>query len=210
MKRFTKFGAIALVAVITLTTVIATVAFADSTEDNAITEEAPMCGGMMHRALGALNTKVADILGVDEEVLADAFQQAWEEVRDELGELDEGVKPKDLIIGKVAATLGISEEQLTAAIEEARQELQVEVQERIQERQEERLQEAVENGTITEDEANQIREWWQNRPAALDKLRPAGRPFEGMGGNGRFGNGGLWQDSQNMGESEAILTPTVF
>jgi hypothetical protein len=207
MKRFVKIGAIALVPIIALTSVVGTIAFADSTADNAITEEAPMCGGMMHRALGALNTKVADILGVDEEVLADAFQQAWQEVRDNL---DEGVAPRDAVIAKVAATLGLSEGQLTAAIEQAQQELQVEVQERIQERQEERLQEAVENGTITEDEANQIREWWQNRPAALDKLRPAGRPFGGMGGHGRFGNGGLWQDSQNMEESEATLAPTVF
>lgn len=210
MKRFAKIGAIALVPIIALTAVIGTVALADSTEDNAVTEEAPMCGGPMHRALGALNARVADILGVDEEVLADAFQQAREEVRDELGEPDEDVKPKDLIISKVAAILGIPEEQLSEAIEQARQELQAEVQERIQERQEERLQEAVENGTITEDEANQIREWWQNRPAALDKLRPEGRPFGGMGENGRCGNGGLWQENQVMGESESILTPTVF
>ena len=210
MKRFVKFGAIALVPIIALTSVIGTAVFADSAEDNAITEEAPICGGPMHRALGALNAKVADILGVDKEVLADAFRQAWEEVRDELGESDEDVTPKDLVISKVAAILGISEEQLTAATEQAIQELQAEVQERIQERQEERLQEAVENGTITEDEANQIREWWQSRPAALDKLRPEGRPFGGMGGNGRFGNGGLWQESQAIEESEPILTPTVF
>jgi hypothetical protein len=175
MKRFAKIGAIALVPIIALTAVIGTVAFADSTEGNAITEESPMCGGPMHRALGALNDRVADILGVDEEVLADAFQQAWQEVRDELGEPDEAVKPKGLVIAKVADILGISEEQLTAATEQARQELQAEMQERIQERQEERLQNAVENGVITEDEANQIREWWQSRPAALDKLRPIGQ-----------------------------------
>jgi hypothetical protein len=210
MKRFAKIGAIALVPIIALTAVISTVAFADSTTSNAVTEQAPMCGGPMHMALGALNTKVAEILGVDEEVLANAFQQAWEDVRDELGESGGDVNPRELVISKVAAALGISEEQLTAAIDQAQQELQAEVRAQIQERQEERLQNAVENGTITEDEANQIREWWQSRPEALDKLQPEGRPFREMGGNGRFGNSGLWQDNQSTEESEAILTPTAF
>ena len=86
---------------------------------------------------------------------------------------------------------------------EARQELQAEAQERIRERQEERLQNAIDNGIITEDEANQIREWWQNRPAALDKLRPLnhlrhhmqpGPMQEGPGSSGELPMQNSWQN----------------
>jgi hypothetical protein len=197
MRKFMKFGTIASVAIIPVAAVFSAAALADSPEGEPAACQQPA---------GNLSTEVADILGLDAEQVADAFTEARQDTREEVAEAFGNLSPRELFISNLADTLGITEEQLTAAIEEARQELQVE----IQERQEERLQNAVENGTITEDEANQIREWWQNRPAALDKLRPAGRPLEGMGGNGRFGNGGLWQDSQNMEESEAILPPTAF
>ena len=208
MKRFLKFGTIALVAVIALTAVIGTVAFADSTGNGSVAEETPIRSGMVHQALGVLNTKVADILGMDEEVLADAFRQAWQEVREELDDFGEGVRPKDAVIAKVADILGITVDQLTDATEQARLELQQEAQERIRERNEERLQNAVDNGTITEEEANQIREWWQNRPAALDKLRPMERPFGRMGGNGRFGEGNGLQNSPALESGESTQAST--
>lgn len=210
MKRFAKIGAIVLAATLALTAVIGTTVFADSPGEGAIAGDNPMCGGRIHGALGAINAELAAILGVDEDVLADAFRQALQEIRDEIGGLDEGERPRDLVIASVAASIGVTEAQLVDAIEQAMQDLQAKVRERIQERQEERLQQAVEDGTITEDEANQIREWWQSRPAALDKLRPEGRPMERMRGNGRFGNGGLWQNGQGSEGSAEDMALTMF
>ncbi len=210
MRRFAKIGAIVLAATLALTAVIGTTVFADSPGEGAIAGDNPMYRGRIHGALGAINAELAAILGVDEEVLVDAFRQALQEIRDEIGELDEGVKPKDLVIASVAASIGITEEQLVDAIEQAMQNLQAKVQERIQERHEKRLQDAVANGTITEDEADQIREWWESRPAALEKLRPIDRPQGRMGDNGRFGNGGLWQNGQGSEDSAEDLAPTAF
>ena len=82
------------------------------------------------------------------------------------GEGDNG--PVRTFISKVASTLGLGEEQVADAFKQARQEMRDEAREQ-------RLQQAVENGLITEEEADQIREWWQNRPEALDELGPCGR-----------------------------------
>lgn len=68
---------------------------------------------------------------------------------------------------KVAQLLGISEQELTNAFAQARQQLR-------QENIDQCLAEAVEKGTITQDEANQIKEWWAKRPAAVDKLKGFG------------------------------------
>ena len=258
MKRFLALGMVAVITVIAFAVGFTAMTSADSPDKDIVTGTAPAGGWMVHRELGVLNAKVAEILGLDEEQLSDAFRQAWQEVKDNLGDgvnpkdaviskvadilgvdqeqlsdalrqawqevkdyldkgvdprdsvnaivaeilgvdqeqladafqqawqevkddLGEGTDPKDAVIGKVADILGISVEQLTDAIKQARQELRAEAQERIRERNEERLQNAVEEGIITEDEANQIREWWESRPAALDKLRPLGPPRGRMG-----------------------------
>lgn len=61
------------------------------------------------------------------------------------------------------------------------------MQQRMQERQQERIDSAVENGTITQDEANQIRGWQNDRPEAMQKLGGFGR----IGGHGSgMGYGG--------------------
>jgi len=210
MKRFLALGMVALIAVTAFAVGFTAFASADSPDEGVVFGEASAGGRMMHRAMGELNARVAEILGVDEEVLADAFQQAREEVRDDLGE---GVNPRDAVISKVAEIMGISEEQLTAAIEQAREELRAEAQERMRERNEERLQNAVDSGVITEEEANQIREWWQSRPAALDKLRPLDPPGGRMRGRMQsggepmqFGKSGGCPNTQ--GEDSTSLTPT--
>ena len=172
MKRFMMLGMVALIAVTAFAVGFTAMTSADSPDKDIGSGKAPAGGWMMNRELGVLNARVADILGVDEEQLSDAFRQAWQEVKDDLGE---GINPRDAVIGKVADILGITVEQLTDATEQARQELQAEAQERMRERNEDRLQNDVYNGVITEDEANRIREWWESRPAALDKLRPANR-----------------------------------
>jgi hypothetical protein len=52
------------------------------------------------------------------------------------------------------------------------------------------LDNAVANGKLTQEEANQIKSWWDSRPAALDKVTPGAR---GCGPGGAFrGMMGRW------------------
>ncbi|MCX6000734.1 MAG: hypothetical protein NTU41_14440 [Chloroflexi bacterium] len=74
-------------------------------------------------------------------------------------------------IDKVASNLGLTSDQVAAAFDKAQSQM---LDEQIQER----LQEAVTNGTITQDEADQIQQWWTSRPDALSKL---GMGFLGQG-----------------------------
>lgn len=73
--------------------------------------------------------------------------------------------PVQTFISKVAGILGLGEEQVADAFDQARQEMRDEALEQ-------RLQKAVENRCITEEEAAGIREWWQNRPEALERFGP--------------------------------------
>ncbi len=76
--------------------------------------------------------------------------------------------PRQVFISKVANILGLEEEQVADALKLARQEM-------FQEAQEQRLQKAIEDGLITEEEADQIKQWWQDCPEALQRLGPPGR-----------------------------------
>ncbi|MBI2853005.1 MAG: hypothetical protein HYX84_07900 [Chloroflexi bacterium] len=67
------------------------------------------------------------------------------------------------LLPRVAAILGIPVEQLTAAIRQAEQEIRSEAFLRI-------VDKAVEKGLITQSEANQVKEWWQQRPEAANRL----------------------------------------
>lgn len=71
--------------------------------------------------------------------------------------------PVRTFISKVASILGLGEEQVADAFEQARQEIRDEAQGQC-------LQDAVEEGRITEEEADQIRQWWQDRPEALEQF----------------------------------------
>ena len=68
--------------------------------------------------------------------------------------------PVQTFISKVATTLGVEEGQLIDAIEQTRQEMKDEAVEC-------GLQRAIEKERITEQEANEIQEWLQNRPGVL-------------------------------------------
>jgi len=57
-------------------------------------------------------------------------------------------------------------------------------QTQMQEQMEERLGSAVDEGTITDDEAQQIRDWQASRPEAMEKIGGFGK-----GGRGGFGQG---------------------
>ena len=119
MRKYLKLGVIALVAVAVLAAVIGTtVAFAGSSDGDADTDGGP---GKV------FVSKVATILGLEEEQVADAFRQAGQEMSQEAREARE-----------------------------------------------QRLKKAIEDGLITEEEATQIREWWQDRPEALQSLGQPG------------------------------------
>lgn len=68
------------------------------------------------------------------------------------------------------------------------------------------LADAVKNGKITQDEANQIQSWWDQRPAAVDKLPGGGFGFPGMG-RGRGGmmpgfRGGMMDNGSPSGQAQ--------
>jgi len=64
-------------------------------------------------------------------------------------------------LARVADILGITEEELQAVFNEARQQMQDEAIIRF-------LDEAVEQGLVTQEEADEMLAWWQQRPEALD------------------------------------------
>ena len=80
----------------------------------------------------------------------------------------------DTFVSKVADKLGLDKDTVATAMQEARQEM-------MQEALSKRLQQAVTDGRITQDEADQILAWMQNRPAALDNLGGFGLGHEGGG-----------------------------
>ena len=86
-------------------------------------------------------------------------------------------RPGQEIFSRAAEILGIDEESLRNAFQQATQEMQ-------QERQQERLQNAIDNGLITEEEAAQIQAWWDSKPEALEGMGPMGMMGEGNRGMG--------------------------
>ena len=80
----------------------------------------------------------------------------------------------DTFVSKVADKLGLDEDTVATAMKEARQEM-------MDEALAERLQEAVDEGRITQEQADQISEWMKSRPEALDELGGFGPEFEGGG-----------------------------
>ncbi len=83
--------------------------------------------------------------------------------------------PYETFLGKVADKLGLEYDVVQQAVQEARQEM-------MQEALQERLQDAVDEGLITQEQADEILQWMQNRPDALDQLEGFG--FGGPGGGG--------------------------
>jgi len=69
------------------------------------------------------------------------------------------------LLSRVAEILGISEEELSDAFAQVRQEMMAE---RCEEAFYEFLEQAIEEGLITEEEAEEIKEWWEQRPEALN------------------------------------------
>ncbi len=118
--------------------------------------------------------RVAEKLGVTRDALIAAVKQARTDLKDKTP-----VTPDDYF-ARVAEILGVSKDQLVTAMQDAAKEIQ-------QERINNQLDRAVQNGVITQDEENQIKDWLANRPSAVDKLF-GNRFFRGLRGWGR----GCW------------------
>ena len=93
----------------------------------------------------AVASKVAEILGTDAEETADAIAQAQKEVRDETAD----AALEDLA-GRVAETLGTDADATTDALENVSQEMFAEALES-------KLQDAIDEGRITEEQAQEYR-----------------------------------------------------
>ncbi|MBM4462929.1 MAG: hypothetical protein FJ012_06275 [Chloroflexi bacterium] len=93
---------------------------------------------------------------------------------------EEQSTPGQTFISKVANILGLPEEQVAAAFKQARQEMQDEALQNW-------LQKLVDEGRITQEEADQYLEWWQSRP---DINFGFGDGFQLRGGCGRGHRGG--------------------
>ena len=81
------------------------------------------------------------------------------------------------LLARVAEILGVSQEELVNAFKQAQQEIREEALDKL-------LAKAVEEGLITEDEANEIKGWWEEaRPEVLDQgLCRRARAFTAMRG----------------------------
>lgn len=123
-----------------------------------------------------------------------ALAQDEEELEeDELAEEVEGILPdeeSDSLLARVAGILGISEEELREAFRQAGEEAR---EERFDEALYSMLDKAVEEGLLSDDEAQEIKEWWEERPEALNAgllqralwaMHPRLKPMPGN----RFGN----------------------
>jgi len=95
------------------------------------------------------------------------------------------------LFARVAANLGISQEELTDAFQQARQEIRQEMRQMWQERRQEAFLKAIDKAVgkelITQDEADDIIEWWEQRPEALGQVWQA-CPSAGSA----LGDGNMW------------------
>ena len=94
----------------------------------------------------AVAAKVAEILGTDEQETADAIEQANQEVREEVQQA-----ALDDFAGRVAATLGTDTDETANAIQQVAGEMRSEELEA-------KLQDAVDDGRITEEQAQEYRD----------------------------------------------------
>ncbi len=85
------------------------------------------------------------------------------------------------LLSRVAGILGITQEELGNAFKQAKQEIKEEALIR-------RLDKAVEKGRITQEEADEIKAWYEQKPEALDSgLFQRARSFKAMRGQHMWG-----------------------
>jgi hypothetical protein len=78
-------------------------------------------------------------------------------------EFDSGSQGRKEFVNKVAEKLGVPPTKVAEAVREARKE-------RAERWVTERIQQSVQNGVITQIEADEILGWWRSRPDAVKKL----------------------------------------
>ncbi|MFC2058822.1 hypothetical protein ACFLTS_04170 [Chloroflexota bacterium] len=120
--------------------------------------------------------------------------------------LGRGISNEDLI-AKVAEILGLDEQQLSDAIEQAKQERNTEV---VDNWLDTWLEKAVGEGIITEEEAGQIEEWWGQKPDVIPHglgLRGPGIFTDGKRGMMR-GMGGMMHGNRIWGQTQDL--PGLF
>lgn len=101
---------------------------------------------------------------------------------------EEGDRPNQGVISRVAIILGLEEQQVQDAFDQARQELR---DERFEEMVGQRLDALVASGRITQEQADELREWYASRPDSFwlaagsdrgkDASRHKGRQFGARG-----------------------------
>ena len=92
------------------------------------------------------------------------------------------------ILARVAEILGIEQQKLEDAFAQAQQEARSEALEA-------RLDELVEEGRLTQEEADQYKEWWQSRPDVPLEIGPEGRMWGGFRGGGHCFPGSAWRQA---------------
>ncbi len=105
-------------------------------------------------------TRLAEILGITSEQLTEAFQQAWQDVRGE-----------NATANQAAKRLRIREEKAERIKEQLMEKQQARL-EKSDEAFQKIVDKGLDKGLINEGEALEIRQWWSERPVALDKLVP--------------------------------------
>ena len=108
--------------------------------------------GVRHGARMALMTRVADILGIEQEELVDAVRQVMAEVP-----------------GRIAGTLGVEEQELVDAFKQAGTEMRGEAMDN-------RLQKLIDEGEITQEQADEIEAWMNARPD-MPRVGPGGLQY---------------------------------
>lgn len=108
----------------------------------------------------------------------------------------------------LAGKLGIDEDQVQTAVEETKEELQAERKAASEQRLRDKLAEMVEDGSITQEQADEYLDWYLDPPElASGKF---GRNFAFGSGHHRGMRGGFWKmrgdsDSSYSAESESSL-----
>ena len=101
-------------------------------------------------------TRVAEILGVSPEDITNAFKQVRQEMK------ENAVEIRERVLARATEILGVSQEDLSNAFKQAQQEMKEGAVTRA-------LDKAVEKELITQEEADQIKEWWEQKPEVLDQ-----------------------------------------
>jgi len=107
------------------------------------------------------------------------------------------------LLARVAEILDITEDDLVNAFRQARQEMRDQAFISY-------LDKAVDKGLITPEEADEIQEWWEQRPEGLDNLPPRCFLNKGLLGRNVWGAQRGWsEEAQNPLQMQARIYQTI-